>query len=156
MAVSLPRTLAGLATAAILAATATVGAAADARADTPSKRFTWDHDIHAGDCTMFRGASWLVVADGTAIFDGRVTSGSNNDAWLMHAQLFGANGKYLGNIIAQQPGVDDIGRFVKNLPDKRRQEPWHIEATYNVGRRGPNGISVVFTELERINLQSHC
>ncbi|WP_019926432.1 DUF6294 family protein [Nocardia sp. BMG111209] len=157
MAVSLLRILSRSVTAAVLAAAAVTGVAASAQADdTPSKQYLWNVDMHAGDCTMFRGATWVVVADGTAHFDGLVTSGSNNDAWLMHAQLIGAGGKYLGNIIAQEPGVDDIGRFVQNLPDKRRQYPWHIDATYNVGKLGPHGVSEVFEQLETIHLQSHC
>ncbi|MQY30494.1 DUF6294 family protein [Nocardia aurantia] len=156
MAVSLLRILSRSAAAAALLASAVAGAGAVAHADVPDKVFTWNHDIHSGDCTMFAGATWHVRYDGVAWFDGVVTSGDDNDAWLMHAQLIGANGKYLGNLIAQQPGVDDIGRFVKNLPDSSRREPWHADATYFLGDRGASGVSVVFEQLEGINLQSHC
>src|SRR5262249_5429505 len=51
------------------------------------KTFTWDHDLHAGDCTMFAGATWTIYDNGNATFDGKVTSSDNNDAWLMQAYL---------------------------------------------------------------------
>lgn len=78
--------------------------------------FTWDHDINAGDCTMFHGARWLLHNDGIAEFNALVTRGSDNDAWLMHAALFDAHHRSIGKIINDKPPGGDIGKFVLNLP----------------------------------------
>ncbi|MFI2344658.1 DUF6294 family protein [Nocardia gamkensis] len=117
------------------------------------KVFTWDHDIRAGDCTMFHGARWILHNDGIAEFHALVTSGSDNDAWLMHAALFDANHVYLGNIINDKPPGGDIGKFVINLPSSAVQYPWdmdrdhHNEKTYS---------PQAFQAVARIELQNHC
>jgi hypothetical protein len=57
-----------------------------------------DHDIKRGDCTLFHNATWVINSDGTANFDGIVTSGSNNDAWLMWVDLKDSNHAVLGRL----------------------------------------------------------
>lgn len=96
---------------------------------------------------MFAGATWKLYNDGQAKFTAWVTSGDDNDAWLMWAELFDRTGQHKANIVAQQPGVDDITKFVINLPDSDQRYWWDPKGTY-----GP----ALFHEVDRINLRSHC
>ncbi|MFE7747146.1 hypothetical protein [Nocardia sp. NPDC057455] len=52
----------------LLAVTAVTGSAAAQQDPKPPKVFWWDRDMHAGDCTMFAGAHWVLKYDGTAHF----------------------------------------------------------------------------------------
>lgn len=115
--------------------------------------FTWDHDIKAGDCTMFRGARWLLHNDGIAEFNALVTSGSDNDAWLMHAALFDAHHRYLGNIINDKPPGGDIGKFVINLPSSEVQYHWDMDLAHHDEKTYP---PEAFATVARIELQNHC
>ncbi|MGX7828251.1 DUF6294 family protein [Actinokineospora sp. 24-640] len=93
------------------------------------KQFTSGNDFRSGDCTMFRGASWTLSSDGTAEFNGVVTSGDNNDAWLMWVDLKNAYGQSIGRLVANTHW-DDLTKFVKNLPDRTRQYSWNQMGTY--------------------------
>ncbi|MBF6476517.1 MULTISPECIES: DUF6294 family protein [Nocardia] len=132
----------------LLAVTAVTGSAAAQQDPKPPKVFWWERDMHAGDCTMFAGAHWVLKYDGTAHFTAKVTSGDDNDAWLMHARLVSGNGRHLGHLVAgEQRPVDDNTRFVINLPDSDRQYPWEFHATFR---------PEVFDDIGRIELQNHC
>lgn len=139
-------TLAGGAVLTLVAAIGFPSFGGVAHAQDPPKRFEWNYDIRSGDCTMFHGAAWRLQADGTAFFNGVVTSGANNDAWLMHADLQDVNRKYLGNIIANQLN-SDIGKFVMNLPDKSRQYSWKTRGTFD-----PR----LYPRIKNMALHSHC
>ncbi|WP_157128907.1 DUF6294 family protein [Nocardia amamiensis] len=139
--------VARIASAALLAGALLGIVPSQAQADSWERTFVWNRDLHAGDCTMFAGAKWTLQRDGWAHFTGWVTSGDDNDAWLMHAELFTRSEGYKGNIVAQQPGVDDITRFVINLPDSDQRYWWDVWGTYN---------AAWFDDLDRINLRSHC
>lgn len=138
--------VARIASAALLAAAllGIVPSQAHANSERP---FVWNRDLHAGDCTMFAGATWKLHIDGRAEFGAWVTSGDDNDAWLMWAELYDRSGRYKGNITAQQPGVDDITKFVINLPDSDQRYWWDPKGTYD---------PALFHEVDRINLRSHC
>ncbi|MFI6996613.1 DUF6294 family protein [Nocardia sp. NPDC050175] len=130
MAVSVRRSIGRLAACAFLAAVA-LGPTPIAQADdTPHKSFRWDHDLHAGDCTMFHGANFSLVADGYAYFYAEVTSSDDNDAWIMHARLVSADNRYLSTINNANPIPGDITKFVLNLPSSEHQYPWAFRATY--------------------------
>lgn len=60
--------LAGPAEAAHTEATQTARLTTGVTAGVAWKSYTWDRDLHAGDCTMFHGATWTIRADGTASF----------------------------------------------------------------------------------------
>lgn len=117
------------------------------------KVFTWDNDIKAGDCTMFHGARWVLHSDGYAEFNGLVTSGSDNDAWLMHAALFDGNHTYLGNIVNNWPTGGDLGKFVINLPSSAVQYHWDLDKAHDNQKTYP---PEAFRTVTRIELQNHC
>ncbi|MFJ1768294.1 DUF6294 family protein [Amycolatopsis sp. NPDC088138] len=87
-------------------------------------RFTWNGDLHSGDCTLFHGASWTLNPDGTASFDGTVTSSDDNDAWLMWVHVLDRNGAELGLLGNTFPNTPDGNEFAKNLPDSSLQYRW--------------------------------
>ncbi|MCC3331990.1 DUF6294 family protein [Nocardia abscessus] len=116
-----------------------------ASAQPSPKVFTWDHDIREGDCTMFRGARWVLKVDGNAHFTAKVTSSDDHDAWLMWAQLHDAGGQYLGNIIAHQQG--EIAKFVINLPDSSRQYDWWVHGTFD---------PALLSRIHHMSLRSAC
>jgi hypothetical protein len=93
-------------------------------------RFTWNGDLHSGDCTLFHGASWTLYSDGTASFDGTVTSSDDNDAWLMWVHVLDRNGAELGLIANASPNTPDPNEFAKNLPDHRLQYRWFASGRY--------------------------
>ncbi|MFI6047946.1 DUF6294 family protein [Nocardia sp. NPDC051321] len=118
----------------------------------PDKVFTWG-DITVGDCTMFQGARWVLHSDGYAEFNGLVTSGSDNDAWLMHAALFDANHRYLGNIVNNWATGGDLGKFVLNLPSSAQRYNWDLDKIHNAQKTYP---PEAFRTVTRIELQNHC
>ncbi|MGN9843890.1 DUF6294 family protein [Nonomuraea sp. H19] len=139
--------------ASVTAATAAVimglslATAGTAQAQTP-KVFTWKYDMRTGDCTMFAGAKWTLYPDGTAEFVATVTSGANNDAWLMWARLMNSNGAVMGalaNADIQDP--TDRAKFVKNLPSRRYQYEWTASGEFNYRK---------FSSIKRISLSKHC
>ncbi|MGO4618104.1 DUF6294 family protein [Nocardia sp. 2TAF39] len=110
--------------------------------------FTWNHDIKRGDCTLFHGASWVINSDGTANFDGIVTSGSNNDAWLMWVDLKDSNHAVLGrlrNVDFVDPADQD--NFVHNLPDKNSTYHWRAKGEFDRS---------LYPLIAHLGLRSHC
>ncbi|MEV8633706.1 DUF6294 family protein [Streptosporangium sp. NPDC051023] len=128
----------------VLALITVLGGTAHAQAS--PKRFVWRNDIRSGDCTMFHGASWTLYSDGTAEFNGLVTSSDDNDAWLMWANLEDANKNRLGRLVSHSHW-DDLTKFVKNLPDSSRQYPWSARATYDPS---------LYPRIKSMSLNSHC
>ncbi|MFE3451604.1 DUF6294 family protein [Nonomuraea sp. NPDC059194] len=122
---------------------ATIGTA---QAQAP-KVFTWNYTMRAGDCTMFPGAKWTLYPDGTAEFDGTVTSGDNNDAWLMWAHLKDANGAVLTSLTNKHFLPSDRTKFVKNLPDRTKRYRWFAEGKFNSGW---------FNLIKGMSLSKHC
>ncbi|MEV6334110.1 DUF6294 family protein [Nocardia vinacea] len=121
----------------------------------PDKVFTWNHDIKVGDCTLFSGATWTLQSDGYATFHGLVTSGSDNDAWLMHAALFDANHTYLGNIVNNWATGGDLGKLVINLPSSAVQYHWDLDLKKDRDDRKTYPPEAYRT-VSRIELQNHC
>jgi hypothetical protein len=114
-------------------ATVTSGMVRSASAATPAvawKSFTWN-DLHSGDCTMFGGATWTLYSDGTATFDGTVTSSSDSDAWLMWLHVADANNAELGLLSNTNWFSDDRVKFVKGLPDHSWQYRWFTSGRYD-------------------------
>jgi hypothetical protein len=79
------------------------------------RSFSWGY-IYAGDCTMDEGATWTLHSDGTAYFDGTVSSTDSDDAWLMWAHLKDWNHQEIGMIT--HSGGDP--KFVRNLNGGQR------------------------------------
>ncbi|MFD8498137.1 DUF6294 family protein [Amycolatopsis sp. NPDC059657] len=109
------------------AGTVTVGATAGVA----WKSYTWEHDLHAGDCTLFGGATWTIRADGTASFQGTVTSSDRNDAWLMRAFLKNSSNVSLVPLYNQAHDVADWKVFAQNLPDPRLRYDFSRSASYD-------------------------
>jgi hypothetical protein len=114
-----------------------------ASADDGSKTYTWG-DQRAGDCTLFQGAKWTVHYDGTAHFEGLVTSGSDNDAWLMWANLKDSSGAILGPIY-KWSGHDE--KFVQNLPDKSQRYRWTADGMFDID---------LYPLIAGMRLDNHC
>ncbi|MFD8498136.1 DUF6294 family protein [Amycolatopsis sp. NPDC059657] len=112
------------------------------------KSYTWDRDLHAGDCTMFHGATWTIRADGTASFQGTVTSSDDNDAWLMQAHLLTVQQGQLVQLENAFPDTRERIIFAKNMPDHNRQYPWSTS-----GGRFP---SWYFDRVGSMQLISNC
>ncbi|GAA4188574.1 hypothetical protein GCM10022252_24080 [Streptosporangium oxazolinicum] len=113
-----------------------------------SRTFTWNKVMRAGDCTMFEGARWTLYSDGTATFDGTVTSGDDNDAWLMWAYLKDADNAVLGtltNYRVQDP--TDRNKFVKNLPSETQRYRWFASGRFDARK---------FPLIRRMSLGKHC
>jgi hypothetical protein len=83
-----------------------------------------DTDWHAGDCTMFHGASWTFDSNGTMSYDGVVTSSDDGDAWLMRVRVLDRNGAELGWVTNSIQQTSDPAQFVKGLPDSDSQYHW--------------------------------
>ncbi|RJQ71595.1 hypothetical protein D5S17_27745 [Pseudonocardiaceae bacterium YIM PH 21723] len=82
--------------------------------------FVADQDYHAGDCTMFHGATWT-LRPGSLEFHGIVTSSDDHDHWVMQVQLKDAQGVVSATVLNDSGGGDV---FVKYLPDRRDQYAW--------------------------------
>lgn len=111
---------------AYLQGTVTSGVARPASAAAPAlawKSWTFN-DIHSGDCTMFGGATWTFYSDGTASFDGTVTSSDNGDVWLMWVYLADANNAQIGQVANANPNTPDPNEFAEGLPDHNLQYRW--------------------------------
>ncbi|MER5321324.1 DUF6294 family protein [Streptosporangium roseum] len=113
-----------------------------------SRTFSWNSPMTAGDCTMFEGARWTLYSDGTATFDGTVTSGDNNDAWLMWARVKDANGAVLGTLTNYNvQDRSDWTKFVKNLPSKTQRYRWFASGRFNAR---------LYPLIKRMSLSKHC
>jgi hypothetical protein len=133
---------------AIMITSLTLATAGTAQAQAQAKVYTWNYTMTAGDCTMFQGAKWTLYPDGSATFDATVTSGGNNDAWLMWASIKDANGAVLGTLAnprIQDP--TDRAKFVKNLPDRRLRYRWFASGRFN---------SAKFDMIRGVSLAKHC
>ena len=115
----------------------------------PQARSSWswvtNADWHAGDCTMFKGATWVLYSDGTMTFDGTVTSSDDNDAFLFWVDVWDTNGAYFGRIVNRYPDTPDRTVFAKNMPDSALQYRWLAYGNFPVdwytrmGRFQPRG-----------------
>jgi hypothetical protein len=114
------------------------------------KSYTWTQDQHAGDCTLFGGATWTLYSDGTARFEGTVTSSDDDDAWLMSADILTANGSWLDRLVNTVPDTWDTLSFVKNLPDHRQQYHWTGYGKFPV--ENPN----YFPSVGSMSMTRHC
>ena len=89
--------------------------------------FTWG-PIRQGDCTMSEGAKWTLFPNGTASFDATVTSGTDDDAWVIwHVDLLDRNGAVLGSLATEHPIEGDGRKFVRQMPtgeDRYRFRAW--------------------------------
>jgi hypothetical protein len=119
-----------------LALGGSAGAQAATAANSATKSYVLLRDFHRGDCTMFHGAKWTLWSDGYATFTGVVTSGDDDDAWLMRVTLLDASGNDIGKITSDSHN-DDHSKFVKNLPDSSQQYTWKIERGDTPGYKGP-------------------
>jgi hypothetical protein len=90
-------------------------------------RFTW-RSIRKGDSTMREGAMWTLYPDGTATFHATVTSGTDDDAWVIwHVDLVDVHGVILGSLINQNPVPGgDHRKFVRHMA--YRTEPYGFRA----------------------------
>jgi hypothetical protein len=93
--------------------------------------FTWGL-IRKGDCTMFEGAKWILFPDGTATFDATVTSGDDDDAWVIwHVDLLDANGAIVGSLATEHPVGGDWRKFVQNMPSSAERYRFRAWATFD-------------------------
>ncbi|MFI9101787.1 DUF6294 family protein [Streptomyces fildesensis] len=91
------------------------------------KRWTWGFQ-HVGDCSMFEGASWTIVDNGTASFDGWVTSSDTNDIWHMRLVLLDKDGREIDALIGGPPSAPEW--FSQGLPDPRYRYHWTAYGSY--------------------------
>jgi len=93
--------------------------------------FTWDL-IRKGDCTMFEGAKWTLLPNGTATFDATVTSGEDDDAWVIwHVDLLNRDGAVLGSLATEHPIGGDGRKFVLNMPNSADRYRFRAWATFD-------------------------
>lgn len=96
--------------------------------------FTWGL-IRKGDCTMFQGAKWtLFLQDsrGVASFVATVTSGDDDDAWVIwHVDLVNRDGAILGSLRADHPIGGDGRKFVQNMPSSAERYVFRAAATFD-------------------------
>lgn len=96
-------------------------------------QFTWGL-IRKGDCTMFEGATWTLYPDGTATLDATVTSGDDNDAWVIwHVDLLDANRAILGSLATEHPIEGDGRKFVQNMPSSAERYRFRRLASFDPG-----------------------
>lgn len=105
--------------------------AGDAQSDAPPKVFTWGL-IRRGDCTLFEGAKWTLLSSGDAYFDATVTSGSDDDSWLIRGvALKDGNGAILTYLEHYGPwSADHNTQFWKDLPDSSQRYRWFDHGTF--------------------------
>lgn len=120
------------------------GTANASNASTAYKRYTWNKSMRAGDCWMYGGANWTLYPNGTAEFDGRVFSTSDDDAWLMWAHLKDENGAVLDEI---RVAGSTSTKFVKNIPVEARTYRWFAK-----GRFDPS----LYPLIKGMSLSKHC
>ncbi|RJQ71596.1 hypothetical protein D5S17_27750 [Pseudonocardiaceae bacterium YIM PH 21723] len=89
--------------------------------------FVADRDYHAGDCTMFHGASWT-LRTGRMVFEGTVTSSDDNDRWEMVVELLNEGGAVLGRV-HNPDNLDE--RFVKQLPNNEDRYFWQAFGSFD-------------------------
>ncbi|GAB3151066.1 hypothetical protein GCM10027258_50120 [Amycolatopsis stemonae] len=99
-------------------------------------KFTWG-TIRKGGCTMLAGARWTLFPDGTATFDGTVTSHEDDDVWVLrHVDLHGATGAILGSLTSEHPVDGDWRKFVLPLPSRAEAYRFRARATFDVALWG--------------------
>lgn len=102
-------------------------------------------DWHRGDCTMFKGAAWVLYSDGTMTFDGTVTSSDDHDAFLVWVEVWDQNGAYIGRVVNRYPDTPNPTVFAKNMPDSALQYRWLAYGNFptdwwsRMGRFEPHG-----------------
>lgn len=109
--------------------------------------FTWGL-IRKGDCTMFEGAKWTLFPNGTATFDATVTSGDDDDAWVIwHVDLVDRNGAILGSLATEHPVGGDGRKFVQNMPSSAERYRFRAWASFDVG---------LWNDIENLKMYSSC
>ncbi|MET0235059.1 MAG: DUF6294 family protein [Kibdelosporangium sp.] len=109
--------------------------------------FTWGL-IRKGDCTMFEGAKWTLFPNGTASFDATVTSGDDNDAWVIwHVDLVDGNGAILGSLASEHPIEGDWRKFVRNMPSSAERYRFRAWGTFDV---------TLWDDIARLKMYSSC
>ncbi|MGS2645562.1 DUF6294 family protein [Streptosporangium sp. G12] len=110
--------------------------------------FTWSRPMTAGNCTMFEGARWTLYPSGRATFDGTVTSGDDNDAWLMWARLKDENNAVLGTLTnVDVQDRSDPTKFVQGLPSSSQRYRWFASGEFK---------KHLFPLIKRMSLAKHC
>ncbi|HEV2782534.1 MAG TPA: DUF6294 family protein [Actinophytocola sp.] len=98
--------------------------------------FTWGL-IRSGDCTMFEGATWTLFPNGVAMFDGTVSSGDDDDAWVIwHVDLLDRNRAILGSLANEHPTGGDWRKFVRTMPSSAERYRFRALATFDPGLWG--------------------
>lgn len=95
--------------------------------------FTWG-PLRKGDCTMVEGATWTLLPNGTATFDGTVTSVRDDDAWVIwHVDLLDADGAILGSLATEHPIGGDGRKFVRHMPSNAERYRFRAWASFDAG-----------------------
>ena len=109
--------------------------------------FTWGL-IRKGDCTMFEGAKWTLFPGGTATFDATVTSGDDDDAWVIwHVDLVDRNGAIMGSLATEHPIGGDGRKFVQNMPSSAERYRFRAWATFD---------TALWPDIEHLKMYSSC
>lgn len=109
--------------------------------------FTWGL-IRKGDCTMFEGAKWTLFPGGTATFDATVTSGDDDDAWVIwHVDLVNGNGAIMGSLATEHPIGGDGRKFVQNMPSSAERYRFRAWATFDTS---------LWNDIEHLKMYSSC
>jgi hypothetical protein len=148
LALASPASAAQAGSAGFAPATVTSGVVHSAHGEVPAlawKSFTWG-SLQSGDCTLFSGATWTLYSDGTATFDGTVTSSDDNDAWLQWAHVQDGNHAEIGKLTNDYPGSDPT-EFSENLPDHTQQYRWFAYGNFNANW---------FNYIQNMNMEYHC
>ncbi|MEV6771453.1 DUF6294 family protein [Nocardia sp. NPDC051030] len=141
------RSLTAMAAAAV--ALSTVGATVSTGTANATTGFDFTFNaLHSGDCTMQSGAKWTINSDGTASFDGTVSSSSGGDAYLMWVELRDSNNAVLTTVFNNNwyDGKDQ-GKFAQNLSTKNKKYRWFATGLFDKN---------LFSLVEHVNIRSHC
>ncbi len=112
-----------------------------------SKWYTWGL-LRSGDCTMFEGAKWTLYSNGTASFDAVVTSGDDNDAWVIHeVRLLDAGGAVLGVMLNRYFDPEDRRKFVCPMPDSSFRYRFFAYGEFDRN---------LYPLIQRLNMRYHC
>jgi hypothetical protein len=97
------------------------------------REFTWA-SVNNGDRTMVEGAGWTLLPNGTATFEGAVTSRIDDDAWVIwHVDLVDAHGRVLGSLATEHPVAGDWRKFVRAIPETGERYEFRAWATFDAG-----------------------
>lgn len=109
--------------------------------------FTWGQ-INKGGGMMFEGATWTLFPNGTATFDATVTSGGDNDTWVIwHVDMLDRDGAVVGSLATEHPIEGDRRKFARHMPSSAERYRFRAWARFDRGR---------WNEIATLKMHSSC